>query len=368
MRIAILLLLTSVLVAAPKQKEQRQDSYPNPSSTINLKKQWTGITRASFIYWHAQEDGLSLAQSANLVLGNLVMPLQAEELEQDFSYKPGFQFGLGAVYDNEWTLDGNYIWLWSKTTTSQSAPQHTAGTGGLGVWSVGNWFQQTIADSHLVTPQSQSLSGTHIESTWNLWFNVADVKAGRSWYQTKQVTLNPSLGLRAAWIYQKMDVALTQAGASVGGDQNLGPQPIHSLTHSSSFGVGPRVACEMNYLLPSDWRFTGRGSASFLATWFTDLTHSEDAQSIGVTPGPYQLNGGTQFDVLPNADIGLGVGWQTKLRKGACLVDVSVCYDFVYFWGQNEMRAMLDRFWSGMGVPAGDLSFHGVTATAGFYY
>jgi hypothetical protein len=341
----------------------------NAPSALHTGKTWSGYAKASFIYWYAQEEGLSLAQSAILQEGSIIMPFNSVALNQDFEFKPGFKLSAGAIYRNEWVLDGTYTWLHLQTKTSATAPENTSSIEGFAIWNVNDWFQQTVAvGPDIDTALSQSLSGPHISSAWDLDVDILDITASRPYYEGSNLQIRPDVGLRSAWISQKMEVFLTQAGASVGGDANLGPQPLKSHNDSHNFGIGPKAGVAADIFLSENWRLQSYCGASILATWFTTLRHREGAQSILIPPGPYALSNDHVFSLLPNAEMKLGFGWHTYANKGKYFFDLSFSYDFMLFWAQNKLRQTLDTFWNGTGEAAGDLTLNGATVTFSFNY
>lgn len=317
---------------------------------------------ASFIYWYAREEGLTLAETALLNQGNLLMPQSSRSLEQSFTYQPGFKVGLGATFDDEWVVHTEYTWLHNHTSISQDAPDNTSDLQGLGVWNADNWFQQTITFQQVNALQGQSLSGTSIASTWQLNLNLLDLDVSRPYYEGSNLTISPFMGLRAAWIWQSIDVALTQAAASEGGASNLLPQPIYSRNHSHCWAIGPRLGFQARCLLPRGWRLEGSGAANLAITSFTKIAHSEAAQSVGASPGPYRERQTAFNEVLPNGEMGLGIGWGIYTKRKSHF-DFAASYDLSVFTGQNVIRRMLDNFWSGIGSDAGNLVFHGLTVS-----
>ncbi len=343
--------------------------YPegyNAPAAISFGKSWSGFFDASFIYWYVREEGLYLADSAILLQGNVVLPQKGVALGQSFEYQPGFKIGAGAIYNEEWSLHAEYTWLDSNTTISEKAPQNTEAIGGLGVWNVANWFQQTIAFQEVNSLQGQSLSGTEISSRWELGLDILDLDVSRPYYEGSNLTIFPFMGLRAAWIGQTVEIALTQAPGSEGGASYLLPQPIHSHNRSKCWSLGPRMGFGAECLLPRGWRLEGSASGSLLATSFTKLYHAEDAQSIAVPAGPYQKIESNEQALLPNAQMGLGFGWEMNSLCHLFQLDFSASYDFSLFWGQNRIRQMLGNFWAGIDGTAGNLFFHGLTLSGRF--
>ncbi len=348
---------------SPFEKECYQ--YPaayNAPAAVAFHQSWSYFFDSSFLYWYAREEGLHLAESAILVQGNLALTQEAVSLDQSFEYRPGFKIGIGVIYNNEWSIHGEYTWLRNHTTINKEAPENTSSDlTGLGIWNMNDWFQQTIAFQEVNSLQGQSLSGTALASSWRLGVDIVDLDASRPYFEGSNLTLFPFIGLRAAWIRQTIEVALTQAPGSVGGASFLLPQPIHSHNNSNCWGIGPRIGFNAKCLLPQGWRLEGSGAGSLLATFFTTLTHAEDAQSIAVAPGPYKVVQSHQKSLLPNAELGLGFGWEMYNSPRSYHIDFSASYDFTIFWGQNKIREMLDNFWAGTDAEAGNLFFHGLT-------
>lgn len=339
-------------------------AYSKPAA-VDVNRCTSFFVDGSFIYWYTQEEGLGLAQSAVLLQGNAILPLNGESLTQNFEFVPGFKVGAGCIYHKEWVLAAEYTWLRNHTHVNEAAPDNTSFEAhGLGIWTVNDWFLQTIAFQEFNAFQGQSLSGTHITSSWKLGLDLIDLLASRPYYQSPRIIVTPFGGIRAALIRQSLKIGFTQAPASEGGASYLLPQPIHSHNHSHSWSVGPRVGGRGEFQLGKGWRLEGSGAFSLLATRFTKISHAEDAQSIAVSAGPYKARSPAFTTVLPNADLSLGAGHSCYFSKGKYHSNVSATYDFSLFWAQNAMRGMLDEFWSGTQGERGSLSFQGLTLSA----
>ncbi len=376
-KLSIAALLAQTLIAAEQECVPTIDfnrlcyDYPagyNAPAAINLQKDWSSFFDVSFIYWSIDEDGLTIAQSAILSQGSLVLSPDAKFMEFSFEYAPGFKAGLGAIYMNEWNFNLLYTRLLGSTSIEKKPPANTSDIPGFDVWNLSDWFQQTSTFSQLNSPQAQSLSATKINSHWKLELNMIDFNVERASYFGSNLILSPLAGLRSAWIGQSIKIGLFQPAAAVGGAQYLSPQPIHSKNKSKNFSIGPRVGCSAAYLLPAGWRFNAHCSGSLLATHSTTLKHKEDPQSIAVAQEHYRISHAHYQGILPNAEVGLGIGWGCYLGKGGSFLDISAAYDFSMFWAQNVIRQMLDEAWGGTRASAGNLSFDGVTLNAQFNF
>ena len=333
--------------------KERKAGSPN----INL------FVDASFTYWWAGEDGLTLAERTVIdpTTGVIYSTPKTSVLTQSFSYQPGFKIGTGVVGYQEWTVFGEYTWFRGKThkesgPLSGTSPTATrllgdAATSGNNVWSVDGWFLQ-------VTDEGKPLSGPAISSSWDLDLDLIDLLAGRPFYQGRHLSISPFGGLRSALIRQSINLKLTESPDTTG---TLTPQPIESRNHSNSWSIGPMGGCEVKCLFPMGFRLEGDFAASLLYTRYTSIKHSEDVAFTDYGPGPYTASS-KYTCVRPIAEAGLGIGWGSYLCHHDYHIDCFAGYDFKIFWAQNMIRQLLaDRSSS-----AGDLFLHGLTVTARF--
>lgn len=332
------------------------DTSPNPNTQA-----FQFSADASFTYWYAKEDGLNIAESSLLrPSGEAVFPPNISIFSQDFGYKPGFKLGLGLESTNQWNLHAEYTYYRGTTTTSKEAPSNTSSLPATGTWYVNEWFLQTLPLF------KQSLSGTHISSTWKLGMDLGDITFSRPYENDKGFCFSPFGGLRTVWIRQHMNISLTQAAAAIGASNLLPPQPLQSLNSSHSWALGPRVGTEAKYGLPMGFRIEGLFAASLLYTQFTSIKHSEERAATFIT-FPLQSSLHNYNCVRPVMDINLGLGWEMKLYQ-KYHIDFAASYDFSYFWGQNMMRSILDHLWEGSGSGDNDLYFQGLTLTGSFRF
>ncbi len=338
--------------------------YGDISSTTpasKLKESPSYFVDASFIYWYAKEDGLNIAESAVVsTAGHTFLSADGKVLQQSFSYNPGFKVGGGLKQDN-WNLLTEYTWLRGNNKTSKHAPKNHSATSGVGAWNIDDWFLQT-------TTFGQSPTGSHISSKWHLGLDIVDLLAGASIYENKAVKASAAVGLRTTWIRQKMDISLTQTLASVV-NPFLPDQPIKSHTRSRSWGIGPKMGLDLQYLLPVGFRFEGSLATSLLYTQFSSIKHHENAEStLALNKKGISTKLGNYSSVRPVLEMKLGTGWHIDFSENKYAFDLKASYDFSIFWGQNVMRKMLDEFWAGTDASAGDLYLQGLTLSACFKF
>lgn len=257
---------------------------------------------ASFLYYHADEEGLDLGTSAALVpeKGTFFTVATNNSITafQSFDYRPGFQVGAGGRFD-EWTLGGKYTWIRQTVHTSHDAPNpHIA--HGKGVWVTNNWFEQ-------VSPVTgQTICGDHLHSKWRLVMNLGDLMVSRPCYQGRHFIISPEFGLRAAWISQKVSVDMKVPDEIL---SHGSKEWIHSKNSSKSWGLGPRAVLGSNFLLGYGLRLEGDVGASILFTKYTHVKHKENVAEHGSIPSSLSSTYGSYSCLRPVAEASLGTGW-----------------------------------------------------------
>ena len=334
----------------------------NIPAAIGVSNKWCGCYNAfidaSFLYWHADEEGLELARSGEAASPLASLPLNGVFLSQSFDYSPGFKVGAGIIGNNEWMLYSEYTWIRQSNTLDPSTPPASEFPGFTGVWETETWFQQTPS------PQDPLL-GTAIGSNWKLRMDLVELDVSRPFYQGRNLTIAPFAGLQAAFIRQSLVVNLTTSALSVGGAANLAPQPIQSINRSHSWAIGPKAGCTGSYLFCHGFRLQGNASASILYTRYTTIAHKEQGASTAFDLGPYH-NSLTDYNCLrPVAELGLGLGWGSYFSCQNYHIDFSATYDFLIFWEQNMIRKLADLSERTAASPS-DLHLHGLTVTARF--
>jgi hypothetical protein len=344
------MLLSSIAYGTVQNKDSTVPTQSDPS--------WRCCSEVSFIYWYAKEDGLQVAENSILgEAGQSILSPNGQVFKQSFSYNPGFKVGIG-IQGDEWGLLTRYTWLKARNSTSKSAPDNTSSVSGEGVWNVDDWFLQT-------TSFGQSPTATSISPSWHLDLDMINLLASNLLYFKKNVKVGCSIGLMTAWIWQKMNISIIQATNSVGADL-LPDQPLHSLNRSHSWGIGPKLGLDMQYLLPKGFRFKGAAATSLLYTEFTSVKHKEDA--IYSSSPDIQVKSGNYSSVRPILELDCGLGWSIDVFQDKYSFDFLVSYELAFFWGQNVMRQMLDEFFVGTSASPGDLYLHGLTLEAGFKF
>ena len=176
------------------------------------------------------------------------------------------------------------------------------------------------------------------------------------------------MGLRAAFIRQKMHVLLTQVASTQ--SSGLFAQPMSSRNYSHSWAIGPEFGVHANYLFSNHWRIEADCAGSLLSTYFTKISHKEDPQSVAVAEFnnfvPFSIAQHNIYKLCPTVEMSLGLGWGLYLCNQGYHIDFLANYEFKHFWNENAMRGMLDGFFVGTEGNYGNLFLQGLTITGRF--
>lgn len=305
----------------------------NAAARFDVNCKWDLFLSVSFLYWQSSQEGMDLAYVTEGIEDHLVVPSGSVQI-QKFEYKPGFKVALGMDFDyDNWVGALEYTWLHQQTHMSKSAPSGF-------VWQMTNWYDFDYA--------------TSFSSNWRAHIDILDATMSRPFYQSRNITITPFGGMRAAWIRQNMHISLLYTPES-----EL-PWVSHNLSHAWS--LGPRGGLQAHCLLGAGFRMEGDCSGSVLFTRYTKVAHEE------VTPSSlvYALQYCDYNTLRPMADMSIGLGWGSYFDHQNYHFDLLATYDFNVMWGQNMMRSIVDTHNLGSAFEAGALYLQGLTVSARF--
>jgi hypothetical protein len=303
------------------------------SARIDVRSSWDFFLTGSFIYWHAEQEGMDIAYSEVPATG---IPLNDKAQIQKFEFKPGFKVGLGLDldYDN-WIGSVEYTWFHQQTHMSKDAPVGKR-------WQITNWLTTNIV-------------ATSFSSKWRSNFDILDASLSRPYYRGRKITVTPFGGVRAAWIRQNLHVDAIYTPDSA--------LPWISYNRSHSWNVGPRAGLLAHWLLGAGFRMEGDLSGSLLFTRFTKVSHDEvnpDGES------QYSLHYRDYNTFRPMTDMSIGLGWGSYFDHHNFHFDLLATYDFSVLWGQNMMRSLVNSYNTGETFEAASLHLQGLTVTTRF--
>lgn len=310
-------------------------TYP---ARVDLRNQWGINFGGSFIYWQAAEEGLEIAEFRPLNTG-----IESEVINQDFTYKPGFQVFLSFFpHPDDWDVSLNYTWYRSNTKTSVKA-------NGLEI--LASRFSDFIADAE------------EISSNWDLHFDLGDMELGRFCFLGQMLTARPFIGTRFALIKQKLNLdAIVFPFLEIENNSvSLIINSRFSRNYSRSWSLGPRTGVDLDFLL-------GYGARIFLNPSFSILFFDYNAnfENETVEDGVVKKVKEKNSYLRSNLDLSTGLGWGFYFSRSRFFIDLSLSFDAKVFTGQNVMRHLADSARLGIDGNYGDLYFFGGSAKLRF--
>ncbi len=296
------------------------ESGLSKSGRFEVRDSWGFGFDAKFNEFSAMQDSMEVA----------VTPY-GPVLGFDSDYKPGFQVGfvLNTPYDH-WNFSGNYLWFQSTANLSAESEK------------------EDYLFSPLFSISPYDLPILSLNCSWDLQVNVADLTLSRPYYSGKSLTVVPSIGLKTAFISQDFDLSATIYNISVSGESTT--------AKSTSWGVGPKIGAQTNYLLGLGFSLFGDLSTSLLYTTFTKL-HVDYQNSLNQS----SFASNNQANIIqPIIDTAMGLSYGNYLLKDSFYMNLQVSYNFTTFFSQNMMRALVATATSAQAVPA-NLYLQGVS-------
>ncbi|MBX7066342.1 MAG: hypothetical protein K1X28_03845 [Parachlamydiales bacterium] len=324
-------------------------AYNEPADYELSPCPWDFWVDASFTYWTAYEEGLTLARSNADYTG---VPIETAEprvmLFQDTKWEPGFKIGMGVDLGHDhWSAFAEYTWFRSRTTTSEAAPEGPAGTT-VPQWTINNFGLDNAFDNV-----------ASISSVWRLRMDLLDVGLTRPYYQGTHLIVAPFGGIRAEWIRQNLRVHPTPLSTATAVNTNA---VFHNKSHS--WAVGPRGGFQGEWHLGWGFRVEGDVAGSIQFTRYTHVASYADSirdgfRAVSVHYDDYNT-------IRFNNDMSLGLGWGDYFDCRNYHFDLLVTYDFQIFWNQNMMRMLVDEFENDTSAAAHNLYLQGLTVRAQF--
>jgi hypothetical protein len=307
---------------------------------------WFGFVQTSFLYWHCNEDGLSMGRQIPANRTGTAPTLNEQILYPDFQYKPGFKLATGvfsSVMDH-WLITGEWTRLHQKTH------QHYGFDGTTKAVLLESWV-------HLL---NTSFLANQVDAEWKLHFDCFDFTLSRPYDSGKWLVLIPTLGLRTVWIDQDFFVTY----------QFTNTTPMVGDFESNSWGIGPLVGCSSRWSLgQSGVGLIGRADASIFYAKYTKLFLHETIRSSSFAASDVNADYGPYRTIRTSTGAGIGLDWTRFFQQQRYNVYLSLLYDFNLFWNQNMLRGISDNYsFGGSEQGTGSLHFHGLTLKGRFSF
>ena len=311
----------------------------NAAARTDVRGSWEVFMNFNVLYWQPIEENLELgifsADAAN------EQPIVNGEIINNYtSYDFGGQAGIGTFFARDgWDGYARYTWFSTHFATR---------TGNM---PGGN----TIIPSQGSAGNLANIEAFSIESAkqgWTLLLQSMDAVLGRSCYEGTKLTFRPFSGIRGLWLTQKIDAIYTPRSDLL--------SPFESLQKVTSWGIGPEIGLEANWLLGVGVRLTGSAEADVLFTHYNSRIH--EGKALHPKVSNIHLSQKGNCVLRPHCDLEMGLGWGTYCMNHNMHFDIYASYGFQVFWDQNMFRKFSSSDAVGVTtVPNGNLYVQGAT-------
>ncbi|MCX6987007.1 MAG: Lpg1974 family pore-forming outer membrane protein [Chlamydiae bacterium] len=326
---------------------------------------------ADFIYWYAQQDGLSYAFAGEF--GNNTTnkkPSDSHVKQVDRKWEPGFKLGAGLEFEHDgWDLFAQWTWLNPITDNKSSASENLDNE---------NYFVLPY-DSKGIRNKAVGIAGISLiteEASWTLHYNVIDLELGRNFFLSRYMTLRPHIGLKTAWINQKFnqeflsdDLAFTSAGQFPSLSDNA-PFTFSGTGKKNqsleSWGLGIRMGIDPVFHLSRNWGIYGNLALSALYQYYKT---SEKVSAYGIGTGINDLLQPIDFKLrntkksnhtlTPVLELGLGLEYMAWFYNESYMLEIKAGWEEQVWFNTNQFQDVSDQ---------GNLTLQGFTFKAGLHF
>lgn len=311
------------------------ESYESPSNNILISynapaaikvKDGAGIyISGSFIYWIPLESSMELGQYYPIN----VTTDACESIILPFDFCPGFKVALGynSNFDG-WNIMLEYLHFHPNFTKNFPPPS----------WAqyIDDYYTPTEGDSHL-------------KADFQIKIDLLNLFVGRNFYNGKNLILQPVIGIKGGWIDQYLNVTATEINTNYIFTSKYGIK---------TWAIGPKMGMASKWLLGNGFRIEGD---SYFNILYQQFDNSMDM--AGYDRGCLWISKMQPRKITPNFDLNVGLGWGHYLGRERWNLDLSIFYEFQYYFRQNYFRQI---YWSMRFGKIGDLFLNGLTVKVQF--
>ena len=124
--------------------------------------------------------------------------------------------------------------------------------------------------------------------------------------------------------------------------------------------IGPRSGVDTDWMIGCDFRIFGNVAGSLVYQNFNNSNKTIISNPLDDT----RDSSNKVSYITPNVEFALGLGYGSYFFNNEWYFDLTVGYDFNYFWNQNMMRHCIDSSFNLVDGDSGNLYLHGLTVTA----
>ncbi|MCB1082318.1 MAG: hypothetical protein KDK63_04160 [Chlamydiia bacterium] len=320
-----------------QMKETKPIEYvTRPAHTCS--KLYGFFVTGEFIYWKSRQEDLFTVTRFENVQTATARNVVIHAKDAQFKFSPGFKVGLGGnlPFDG-WNLYLNWTHFHNNPiTTFRSATP------------------QMISADRLGSGEGLPFVAGFAKVDYNLMLNVLDFTAGRRFFLSNTWIIQPSLGLKTAWIHQTFrfnyDNVQSVPVPNLGVIPGL---PEHSVAKNNFWGIGPTFACEGKWVFGWGLGLLGKISGALLWGEFDQTSRSVNTEFTDgdVIPVTSSLKNKTHR-VRPTCQMFLGLDWEWCFIPNRLSMQLRLGYETHYY---------PEQILSTISVEASDLTLEGLT-------
>lgn len=318
---------------------------PRYLASAQPKTDWGISFFGDYLYWAVKEEGLVYGLQATLT-DSPYQTIFGNPSKIDPGFNSGMRIGIDYNLPNH-DLDIAFTWTRYHNAAKDSiSPKPNKET----------WVYW-VNDSGELTANGKT------SADWDLHLNAYDLELGCAFFPKKYLSLRPFIGVRAAWIEQKLEVLYTDLGFAPLTTIQF-ESYIRSRNYNNFQGYGMRVGLDTKWILGKGFSLLGDLAGSLL--WSDFSIAQFEKNSFGYPRSKVR----EQAEMLTSvAEMFGGVQWETSLHDDAVDLNFYAGWEMQIWFNQNQFNNFPERHNTGYAVKQeGDLTLFGLTlgASVGF--
>ena len=273
---------------------------------------------AELLVWHIKSGAMDWV----LALNQGVYPCDGDMINLGFHWSPGFRVGFGKSFQHDnWDLD--LVYTYYKT----SGTQHIASP-----------FSTPVGTDSL--PGVAGPTGTSSGSfKTKVFYNAIDLSLKKHYFVSKRVSIHPELAIKTVWLDLKDYLDTSVYVNALDTFTPIAGTVITNLKDTNKlWGIGPQAGLDLFWHLPKKMRLQTTIEGALLEGYF-DLKQTQviDILPTGTasTVEEIALNASTH-KLVPYSRVVVGFGWGDYIRNKKQHIDLSLNWEFNYFWRANQ--------------------------------
>jgi hypothetical protein len=342
-------LFIAISCCFPLASDEVDSSIPMVSHAWNLD------VRADWLYWKANETGLSYALNQDFFkFSSLVSMGSGNAAHPKFDWQSGFRVGIGyTVPRDHWDI--SLLWTWNEGKGSDSQTSNNDAVPTI----LPIFIHPNVYNDESIVACMEASDDVLIH------LNLIDLDLGRKSKLGKCFGIHPHLGLRSAWINQIHNVDYHNLFDS---EKEEVLKTYHTHMTNKFWGLGPRIGIGADFNLGVGLSLVSDVSLSLLYGLF-EITHSEQFAINSHSEGTILAEGNNFHSEALVTDVELGLRWSRPFFKERIRLTLQAGWEHHMFLSQNQLMHFVDgQNWANFIQNQGDLSFQGWTGSIRFFF